>query len=800
MTTIAQDLRFALRSLLKRPAFTLVAVLSLGLGIGANTAIFSVINAVLVRPLPYTDASRLVDLYESSEHMPQGSISPAAFSDWRTQNHAFSQLAAYRSSNVNLQDVSTPERLSVELTSANMFSLLDVRAARGRTFAPGEDRQTAPHVAVLSDALWRRSFGASPAVVGRTIQLSGEAYTVIGVMPRDFRFPANEMHDLWMPLQLTPEQATDRSSRWLRVIGRLKPGVQLSSVNANMSQIAARLEKTYPVDQKGLGVLAVPLRDDLTSTVRPALMVLLGASGLVLLIACANVANLLLARASDRRREVAIRLALGAGRARLVRQFLTESVLLGLGGGLLGLFIAVTGAGTLITLAGTSLPRASDVGFDPRVFTFLLIVAVTTGVVSGMVPALQATRIDLQSDLKDGGKEGAGRDRRRFRGALVIAETALALVLLVGAALLMRTLATLENTATGMTTRDVLTMHLSVPPQQYDSTASARFFQPVLERVKAIPGVRAAGVITALPLQDSYNYGPVVIEGGAPTSAGGHAIAENRIVSPGYFGALGIRIRRGRNFADGGETGGAVPEVVVNEAFARAFFPHSDPIGHKLRLGPTVTAPIVGIVSDVRETQIDRPSEPTVFFSFLQYQPHDMVLVISTAVPPRSVTAAVRGAIRAVDPEQPVYRVQTMDAVVADSISSNRFSFWLLGTFATIALALAAAGIYGVMSYIVTQRTHEIGVRQALGARRGSIVSLIVRYGMTLTAAGLAIGIVLALLLTRVLESAFYESASADPTTLAAGALLLATVALIASYVPARRAAAVEPVIALRHE
>lgn len=799
MNTLFQDLRFAWRSLSKRPAFTIVAVLSLALSIGANTAIFSVINAVLLRPLPYTEPDRLVDLYES---FPQGygSVSPANFRDWREQNNAFSQLTAHMSGDLNLQGVSNPERLSAEFASDNLFGLLGVKPMLGRTFVAGEDRPGAPHVVVLSDGLWHRRFGADPAVIGKTITLSGDPYTIVGVMPDRFRFPASVKRDLWAPLQLDPKMDALRGSHWLAAIGRLRPGVQLTTAEAQMHQIAARLAARYPADQKDRSVVIIPLRQDLTGTVRPALLVLLGAAGLVLLIACANMANLLLARATDRRREVAVRLALGAQRARLIRQFLTESVLLALMGGVVGLVLAYGGAGTLLRMAGSSIPFGSDVAFDPAVFAFLLIVAAATGVIFGLVPALQATQVDLQSDLKEGGGKGSvGRGRQRFRNLLVVSETALALVLLVSAGLLMRAFLKLQNTDTGMVTQNVLTMHVSVPPQKYDSTVSARFYQPVLQGVGAIPGVRAVGLISLLPLQESYANGQFVIQGRAPDKPGDEPFAEKRIVSPGYFGALGIPVVKGRNFSEQ-DAANAAPVLLVNQALVRKYFNDSDPIGRRIQISDSVWAPIVGVIADVHESRLDRPSAPTLYGSFLQLPQNDMTLVIGTTVSATSITPAVRSAIHAVDPDQPVYNVKTMDDVVAASVSNTRFSFWLLGTFAAIALALAAAGIYGVMSYTVTQRTREIGIRIALGARHSAVTQLIVRHGMSLAIAGLAIGTVIALALTRVLASMLYGASATDPATFAGVALLLGIVALVASYVPARRAAAVDPVIALRSE
>jgi predicted permease len=799
MSILLQDLRFALRSLLKRPAFTVVAILSLALGIGANTAIFSVINAVLLRPLPYVAPDHLVDLYETAPNMEYGSVSPANFRDWQEQNHVFSGLTAYMNGDVNLQGVSNPERLSVEYASDNLFSLLGARPMLGRAFSAGDDRDGAPHVAVLSEEAWRRRFGADPGVIGKTVNLSGDIYTIVGVMPASFRFPATVGRDMWLPLQLHPQQYAQRGSHWLNVIGRLKPGVELSAADVQMHQIAARLAAQYSDQQKERSTASIPLRQDLTGSVRPALFVLLGAAGLVLLIACANVANLLLARASDRRREVAIRLALGAGRGRLIRQFLTESVLLALVGGVVGLALAYGGANTLLKLSGSSIPFSSDVGFDPIVFIFLLIIAVSTGVVFGLVPALQSTQVNLQSDLKEGGGKGsAGRGRQRFRNLLVVTEIALALVLLVGAGLLMRAFISLQSTDTGMVTQNVLTMHLSVP-QTYDSTVATHFYQPAIQRIRAIPGVRAVGVTSLLPLQASYYNGTVSIVGRPPDRVGEEPFAELRGVSPGYFAALGIPVVSGRNFSDQ-DRSGTEPVAIANRAFARRYFPNSNAIGERIRITDSTSAPIVGVVADVRESELSRPPAPTLYWSFLQRPQNDMVLVISTTVAPTSITNAVRAAIHSIDANQPVYQVKTMDDVVAESVSNTRFSFWLLGTFAAIALALAAAGIYGVMSYVVTQRTREIGIRIALGAKHNAVTQLIVRHGMSLAIAGLAIGTVIALALTRVLASMLYGASATDPVTFTSVALLLGIVALVASYVPARRAAAVDPVIALRSE
>lgn len=812
MTRLLQDIRFAARLLMRRPGFTVIAVLSLALGIGANTAIFSVIDAVLLRPLPYAQPDGLVRLYETAPQMPLSSVAPANFRDWQEQNHVFSQLAAFGLTDLNLQGVADPERLEAVRTTANLFSVLGTKPLLGRTFAIGEDQANAARVAVLSEGLWQRHFGSDPRMVGRVIDLGGDPYTVIGIMPSRFRFPADAKTDVWLPLQINPKLAAQRDSRWLHVIGRLAPGVELTTATGQMRQIAERLAQLYPKEQYGHSVTAVSLREDITGDIRPALLVLLGAAGLVLLIACGNVANLSLARATDRHREVAIRLAVGARRSRLMRQFLTESVLLALLGALVGFGLAYAGTPSLMRLAASSVPFAGDVAFNPQVFTFLLVVAVLTGVVFGLVPAFKATRVDLQSDLKEGSIQGsAGIGGRRFQNVLVIAETALALVLLVGAGLLMRAFVQLASTDSGMTTHNVLTMHVPVPRQQYDTGVSIRFFQPVLQRVQAIAGVRSVGVTSALPLQQSHTFGLLRIEGRSPNNPGDVPIAEQRTVSPGYFRALGIPVVEGRDFTVGDAGAaynygvkpapGTAPAVVlINQALARTYLANRDPIGRRIKLGDSLWAPIVGVVGDVRESGLEVPSAPTMYLSYLQFPQSEMTLVVSTSVPPMSIVQAVLAAIHSVEPNQPVYEVETMDKVVSDSISDRRLYLSLLGIFAVIAFALAIAGIYGVMSYTVTQRTREIGIRMALGAQASSVRRLVVREGMVLVITGILCGAIMSLLLTRLLSSLLYGVSNTDPVIFTSVAVLLGGVALVASYVPARRAAAVDPTISLRYE
>jgi putative ABC transport system permease protein len=811
MKTLLQDIRFAARLLVRRPGFTAVAVLSLALGIGANAAIFSVVYAVLLRPLPYFQPDRLVRLYETAPQLDHTNVAPPTLRDWREQGNVFAGLASYVPIHPNLQGVTSTERIRATLASANLFSVLGAKPLLGRAFVAGEDQPGAPRVAVLGEDFWRSRFNSDASVLGKTITLDGDAYTVVGVMSARFRFPANEVNDVWAPQQINPQLVKQRSSHWLRVVARLRPGVQLATARSEMRQIADRLARQYPDQQRDRGVLAVPLRQDITGDIRPALLVLLGAAGLVLLIACANVANLLLARATDRRKEVAIRVALGARRSRLIRQLLTESILLALAGAVVGLALSYWGTATLLRLAGSSIPLISDVGFDPAVFTFLAVVAVLTGIVCGLVPALRATRVDLTSDLKEGVSNGSdGISRERLRSLLIVSETALALVLLVSAGLLMRAFLNLRDTNSGMVTENVLTMHIAASEQKYDTSESILFYQPVLQRIRAIPGVRAAGLTSALPLQESYNYGYLRIEGRTQTP-GEEPVAQQRIVSPGYFRALGIPVLRGRAFTerDAGAAynsgfhpaAGTAPAVVlINHALAKQYFPNQNPIGQRIKLGDSLFAPIVGITGDVRESQLEVPSAPTLYLSFMQFPQHEMTLVVSTTVPPTSVVPAIRAAIRSTDPAQPVYGVETMDHVVAESVSSNRFDFWLLGTFAAIALVLAAAGIYGVMSYVVTQRTREIGIRMALGAQATAVHRLLVREGMALVVGGLVLGALAALGVTRLLSSLLYGVSSTDPITFICVVGLLSIIAFVASYVPARRAAAVDPTISLRYE
>ncbi|MGI9182538.1 MAG: ABC transporter permease [Longimicrobiaceae bacterium] len=808
MGTLLQDLRYSARGLSKAPGFTALVVLTLALGIGANTAIFSVVNALLLRPLPYAEADRLVRLFQTfptPDGRGTGSVSPPNFRDWREQNRSFEELTAYTGGNVNLQGVDTPERLSSVAATANLFSVLGVQPQLGRGFAAGEDELGVAPVVVLSDGLWRRRFGADPALIGQTILLDGQQHTVIGVMPPDFRFPAGSGRtEVWVPLQLPPQALESRGSNWMTVMGRLRPGVSLEAAQAEMSGIARRLEEQYPEIQEGRGVLLRPVREVVIGDVRPRLLMLLGAAGFVLLIACANAANLLLARSTARRREIAVRTALGATRGRVVQQFLAEALLLALGGAVVGLLLARQTVAAVVALAGQSLPRAGEISFDAGVFAFLLLATLVSAVAFGLVPALRATGARLHEDLKEGGvKASGGRGGVRFRGALVVAQIALSLVLLVGAGLLMRTFGALLGTETGMQTDNVLTMSIAIPPQRYpEGDMVERFHAQVRERVQALPGVRAAGWTSNLPLQSWGMNGWFEIPGRPePVNSSEQPFAEFRLVSPGYFAALGIPVVRGRDLSpqDGPES----PVVLINRTLSDRYFPNEDPVGRRIVLN-NVELEIVGVMADVRQAELALAPLGELYLPYDvfagQFGLPSYTLVVSTQVPPTTLTGAVRGAIRSVDPEQPVYNVQTMQQVVRGSISDRQLYLWLLGTFAGIALLLAAAGIYGVISHSVTQRTREIGIRMALGAGAGTVLGLVVRHGATLALLGLVIGVSAAFALTRLLQGLLYGVSATDPLTFAAVGVLLTSVAMLASYLPARRATRVDPMIALRAE
>jgi putative ABC transport system permease protein len=796
---IMKDLRYAFRMLRRKPGFTAVAVLTLALGIGGNTAIFSVVNAVLLRALPYTEAERLVSVYESLPQGGTGSVSVPNFMDWRAQSDAFAGLAAYQFGDFNLREEQQPVRAVGATVTANFFDVLGATPQAGRAFLEGEDQAGHDRVVILSDRLWRRSYGADPNVVGQDILLGGEKYQVVGVMPPSVEYPASV--DLWVPLVFSDRQLASRGSHWLIVLGRLRPNVSFEQAQEQMSTIGRVLEQQYKAQQEGRGVALARVEEEVVQGVRPALLMLLGAVGFVLLIACTNVANLLLARAAARRKEVAIRSALGAGRWRLMRQFLTESVLLALLGGAAGLLVARWTLQALSTLAFGYLSRQGEVSLDWKVLAFTAALSVLTGVLAGLAPALHVSRADVQETLKESGNAGSSARGTWLRSGLAVAEVAAALVLLVGAGLLVKSFLRLQRVETGLRPEGVLTMRVSLPAARYDTTEkSTLFYREVLERVSALPGVEAAGVINLLPMQRFGNNGEIQVEGRAPLPPGRVPLTEYRLASAGYFKALGIGLLAGRVFEPADESGAARP-VVVSRELVRTFFPEGDALGKRIRsAGGGDWWTIVGVVGDVRQSGLTQPSRPELYFPYTTGRPDGMTLVVRAASDPAETTAAVRREVQAVDPNQPVYNVLTMEEVINRSVVNLRLNMTLLSIFAGLATLLAVVGIYSVMSYLVTQHTREIGIRVALGAQPGNILKLVLGQGLALTLVGVCVGALVAFGLTHLITRFLYEVGGNDLLTYVSVSLLLTAVALVACYIPARRATKVDPLVALRHE
>jgi len=796
------DIRFAIRSFAKSPGFTAVAVLALALGIGANAALFSVINAVLLKPLPYRQPQQLVRIYETFLPSGFGSVSLPNYQDWRRQSHVFEHLEAFSTGSMNLQNDANPERIPSVVATAGLFDMLGAQAMSGRTILPDEDQPGKPEVAVISERLWKRRFGRDPNLLGSKITLDGKPTTVVGIMPASFEFPPGSPdRTLWLPMQLPPSVNFNRGSHWMNVIGRLKPGQSVESAVADMKPIAARIAEQFPDAQKGRGIMVRSLQEVLVGNIRPSLLVLMGSVGFVLLIACANVANLLLARAASRKREVAVRAALGASRGRLIRQFLTESMLLALAGGAVGAFLADAGVQALMVLASGQIPRATEVHVDGTVFMFLLGVCVLCGIIFGAVPAFHSTGRHAQDGLKEGGRSGgAGAQSERYRNALVIAEFALALVLLIGAGLLLRSFVALNAVDSGVKAGGVLTMSVSLPLGKYPNGSMwQRFYEPALDRIQALPGVRAVGMIKLLPLQNWGTNGDFAIEGRPPAQPGQAPFAESREISPGYFRAMGIPIVKGRDLS-AQDSANSLPTAMINDALARKYFQGEDPLGQKIQWDGWRT--IVGVAGNIHQAGLNRDPLPELYFPAAQ-RPGGiagMTLVISANVEPTSLTRAVESAIHSVDPSQPVFGVKTMERVVTDSLSSQRLFVWLLGVFAAIALILASAGIYGVMSYLVTRRTQEFGVRMALGASANDILRMVLRQSLMLIAVGVAIGLAGAFAVTRVLTNFLFGVKPTDLAAFGAVSMVLIVVALIATYLPALRATKVDPMVALRYE
>jgi putative ABC transport system permease protein len=806
MQTIWQDLRYGLRMLVKHRGFTLVAVVTLALGIGANSAIFSVVNAVLLRPLQFKEPDQLVKLWET---LPQrgltGTVSAPNFIDWREQNQVFTGIAAYEIANFSLQGRDQPERIVGVAATANLFDVLSTPPQMGRTFLQGEDQAGGNHVAVISDRLWQRNFGAQPEIVGREILLGGESFTVVGVMPPDFEFPSAST-DIWTPMVFSQEQLAERGSHSLRVVGRLKPGVTLTEAQAEMSTIARRIAEQYPEPQTGRDIKLVLLQEELVQNVRPALLLLLGAVALVLLIACMNVANLLLARAATRRREIAIRTALGAGRARLVRQFLTESLLLSLLGGALGLLIGKWGVDALLALAASLLPRAGEVHLDGRVLAFTLLLSVLTAIVFGLAPSLQISKTDVQEALKEGGSSGSSPRGNWLRSLIAIAEIAAALMLLIGAGLLIKSFMRLQQVDPGLRAENVLTMKITLPEAKYRTAdAAIAFHKEVLERVAALPGVESAGVINLLPIQQYGWNGEITVEGQEPLPSAQAPIVEFRTADSNYFRALKVPLITGRLF-DAEDKMGSTSVVLVNQALVRQLLPDRDPVGKRISIGGgrgDDWMTIIGVVADVRQSGLTQAPRPEIFIPLTQGQwgtTTSMSLVVRAQSEPTALASLIQSQIWSVDPNQPVYDVQTMETVIGKSISNRRLNMLLMGIFAALAMTLALVGIYSVMSYMVTQHTREIGIRIALGAQPLDVLKLVLSQGMLLTLIGVGLGLFGAFALTRLMSSLLYGVTATDPLTFISLSALLVGVAFLACYLPARRATRVDPMIALRYE
>jgi len=813
MNTLLQDLRYAVRTLLKNPGFTFAALIALALGIGANTAIFSVVNAVLLRPLPFEHQERLVSIYGVSANDAAGRfpLSYPDFVDYQKQAQSLQDIAVYSLAGTSLVNSSDePESLSGVVASADLFPMLGVAPKSGRVFTREEDKPGAAPVIVLSEGLWQRRFNSDPEIVGRQITIGGRSTTVLGVMPADFKFPVEALKvDYWMPVAADPGAAAfieRRGGRFLNAVASLKPGVTADGAEAELNNIALDLEKQYP-GNTGVRAGVLSLREDLVGDIRPALLVLLGAVVLVLLIACANVANLLLARAAARGREMALRAALGASRARVMRQLLTESVLLALTGGALGLLLALWGIELLVALSPDNIPRVKEIALDSRVLLFTLAVSLVTGIGFGITPALQASSSDLNETLKEGGRGSTtGRRRDLTRSLLVVSEVALSLMLLVGAGLLIKSFVRLLSSDPGYDTQRVLTVNVPLSRTKYPQPEQqANFFQQALERMRALPGVEVVAATSLLPLSGNDSISTFTIEGRPPVVPGQEPDARQQTISPDFFRALGIPLRRGRDFT-ARDTATQTPVIMINETFARSFFPGEDPTGKRIRLDSETAEnkpprEIVGVVGDTRHGGLGGTSYASYYFPYLQRPARNMTLAVrATSSDSAALTASVRNALRELDRNQLVGEGQTMDTLVSRSVAPRRFNMLLLGVFALIALVLAAVGIFGVMNYAVTQRTHEIGIRLALGAQKADVLRLIVGRGMRLTLIGVALGLAGAFASTRVMASLLYGVSATDTFVFTGIAVLLASVALVACYIPARRATKVDPLIALRYE
>jgi putative ABC transport system permease protein len=807
MDTVRQDIRYALRRLVRSPGFTIVSVLTLALGIGANSAIFSVVYGVLLKPLPFAQPDRLVGIYHLAEGH-RATMSGPNFTDVRTQAETLVDAAAVTRSRVTLTGHGEPVRLDGAEVSTSFFNVLGVSPALGRTFRSDEGLPGHAKVAVLGYGLWQQRFGGAPGVIGQMMTLDGVSTEIIGVMPEQFAYPAGRV--IWTPIEETESfTKTQRGAWYLNVIGRAKPGVPLEQVTAEVQTVGKRLARQYPNDNEGLDFTAMSLHEAIVGDIRPAVLVLLGAVGFVLLIACTNVANLLLARAATRESEMAVRSALGAGRVRLVRQLLTESVILGFLGGAFGLLFAIWGLDGLLSLKPEGIPRLTDVRIDPTVILFTMALSTSTGLLFGVIPAFHATTSSLAATLKEAGRGPlTTRGGSRMRSALVVGEMALAVMLLAGAGLLIRSFVKLASVDPGFHAAQALTFELSLPDARYEKTdQQVAFVDQLLPRLQSIPGVEKAAAVQGLPLTGGNFVISFQVKGRPPVAPSQQPSMQIRVATPGYFDTIGIPLKRGRFFTDDDREGSS-RVVLITERAARQYFPGEDPIGKTITLGwgrgegtPRAGGEVVGIVGDVKEAGLDESEPPQLYLPYRQWPVQGISVVLRTAVPPGSVTAAARRAVYATDPNMPVANVRTLQEIVARSISQPRFYTLLLTLFAAVALLLAAIGIFGVLSYAVAQRTREIGIRMALGAPGRVVRGLVVRQAMLFALIGVALGTILAFWLsTSLVSKMLFNTSPHDASTYVAVAGVLTMVALLASYIPARRATRVDPIVALRSE
>ncbi len=801
MHALVQDLRYAARTLVGQPGASLIAVVTLALGIGANTAIFSAVNALLLRPLPYQDPERLVMVWEkrATEGVLNNVVAPADYIDWAQMNTVFESTAAVWSATVDLTGSGEPVRLFAGLVSPPFFDVLGISPAVGRSFRPEESTPGQERVAIMSHVLWQNRFGSDRNIVGGKILLNGVPYEVVGVLPATFEYPDSTI-EIWTPLVLAAgSEAPSRGNHFLSVYARLNPGVTIEQARTDMDRVAAQLSQQYPDFNRRHGAWIIPLREELTGPVQSRLLLLLGAVGFVLLIACVNVANLLLARAAVRRREFAVRGALGAGRARLIGQALTESLVLALVGGIAGLLVARWGVDLLRSIAPANAPVVglAHLGLNVRVLLFSLALSIVAGTLFGLAPALQFAGQDLNDALKEGGRSPMGV-RRGLRMTLVVSEIALASLLLVGAGLTLRSFQTVMRAEAGFTTNGVLTALVTLPGSRYRTDEKLlSTFEQIEERFRSIPGVRRVGAAAALPLTGQGGRRGIIVEGYEP-APDTPTRAHPRPITPGYFSALSIQLIAGRHFTSA-DRGGSPPVTIINETMARRYWPNTSPLGKRvLFVGTKDWREVVGIVRDVRHWGLDQPVNPEMYLPLRQYPSSGVTFVMATDQDPGSLASAVREQLRGVDPDLPLSNVRTMEDVAARSVATRRVGMQLLGVFGALALILAAAGIYGVMAHLVTLRTGEIGVRMTMGARPGDVMGLVLKEALVQAVIGLTIGLTAALVLLRSLRSWLYEVSPADPITLASVALVLLATALFACLVPARRAMRVDPVTALR--